>query len=338
MCGIFAVAGRQPVAGILLEGLRRLEYRGYDSAGIATLNDNNIECIKVEGNVSTLSSALDSHSPFGNTGIAHTRWATHGAPTIANSHPHIAPGVAVVHNGIIENHAALRQQLQQDGCTIPLLAGPEIGVASTKAFTAQLMVLARIVLHAAAQRGMDKLKLRGLHDALACVPDLMQTALHNEPAVIEAAEAMSDATSAIFVGRGDLYPLACEGALKLKETSYIHAEGFAAGELKHGPIALIDQNMPVVALAGSSALLGKLASNIREISARGGRILAVGDRDALMSMSDVAERMLTIPTAPDFVLPIIAAVPMQLLSYHVACSRGLNVDRPRNLAKSVTVE
>ena len=185
---------------------------------------------------------------------------------------------------------------------------------------------------------MDKLKLRGLHDALASVPDLMQAVLHNEPAVIEAADVMSGATSAIFVGRGDLYPLACEGALKLKETSYIHAEGFAAGELKHGPIALIDEKMPVVALAGTSALLGKLTSNIREISARGGRILAVGDRDALMSMSDVAERMLTIPTAPEFVLPIIAAVPMQLLSYHVACSRGLNVDRPRNLAKSVTVE
>jgi glucosamine--fructose-6-phosphate aminotransferase (isomerizing) len=604
MCGIFAAAGNQPVAGVLLEGLRRLEYRGYDSAGIATLDGSDIECIKVEGNVAGLGGAIDAIKPNGHTGVAHTRWATHGVPSVTNSHPHLAPGVAVVHNGIIENHAELRHDLLRKGCTfvsqtdtevipwllsrelaegatphealirttekldgsyatafvtdrapgeifaarkgspmiaaigkegaylssdlnalagyakegmaleegdtvrltanridifdaagraanrrllpieaaanaystaefehfmkkeifeqpsvaerilqaygkpdalrslmpidfakvrkvrliacgtsfyaasiarrwlqeharieavveiasefrydplpdlfpgevailisqsgetadtlaamerlhelkvpvigivntsgstldrrsdvsIPLLAGPEIGVASTKAFTAQLIVLARIVLHAASQRGMDKLRLRSLHEALASVPDLMQVVLHNEPAVIEAADAMKDATSTIFVGRGELYPLACEGALKLKETSYIHAEGFAAGELKHGPIALIDNKMPVVALAGSSLLLGKLASNIREIAARGGRIMTVGDRAAVLSLSDVSERMLTIPTMPEFVLPIVAALPLQLLSYHVATARGLNVDRPRNLAKSVTVE
>jgi glutamine---fructose-6-phosphate transaminase (isomerizing) len=604
MCGIFAAAGSEPVAGVLLEGLRRLEYRGYDSAGIATLDGCEIECVKVEGNVAGLGGAVEVANPHGRTGIAHTRWATHGVPSVANSHPHLAPSVAVVHNGIIENHAELRRDLQSKGCrfvsetdtevipwmlseeleaganphealirttrrlegsyatafvtdrapgeifaarkgspmiaalgkgggylssdlnalagyakhgmaleegdtvrltarqveifddrgrpanrrllpieaaasaystaefehfmkkeifeqpsvaerilsayarpdslrclmpidfakvrkvrliacgtsyyaasiarrwlqeyarveaaveiasefrydplpdlfpgevailisqsgetadtlaamdrlhelkvpvigvvntsgstldrradvSIPLLAGTEIGVASTKAFTAQLMVLARLVLHAAGQRGMDKLQLRTLFDALARVPELMQTTLHNEPAVIEAAEAMKNAGSAIFVGRGALYPLACEGALKLKETSYIHAEGFAAGELKHGPIALIDENMPVIALAGASALLGKLSSNIREIAARGGRITTVGDREALLSMSDVSERMLTIPQMPEFVLPIVAALPLQLLSYHVANARGLNVDRPRNLAKSVTVE
>lgn len=604
MCGIFAAATKMPVAGVLLEGLRRLEYRGYDSAGIATLEDHEIDCIKVEGNVGALDSAVAVSRPKGHTGIAHTRWATHGAPSVANSHPHRAPGVAVVHNGIIENHAVLRKVLQSNGCnfvsqtdtevipwllsreladgaqphealvrvtrklegsyatafvsdqapgeifaarkgspmiaalgkdgaylssdlnalagfaregmaleegdtvrlsadrieifdaagrsanrrllpveaaaaayvtgefehfmkkeifeqpsvasrilaaypnevdlrnvmpidftrvrkvrliacgtsyyaasiarrwlqqharleavveiasefrydplpdlfpgevailisqsgetadtlaamerlhelkvpvigivntsgstldrradvSIPLLAGPEIGVASTKAFTAQLMVLARLVLHAARQRGMGILHWRRLSDALASIPELMQATLHNEPAVIEAANAMNNARSAVFVGRGEMYPLACEGALKLKETSYIHAEGFAAGELKHGPIALIDEDMPVVALAGNSELLGKLSSNIREISARGGQILTVGDRNALMAMADVSARMLTIPTVDSFVLPIIAALPLQLLSYHVANSRGLNVDRPRNLAKSVTVE
>ena len=149
---------------------------------------------------------------------------------------------------------------------------------------------------------------------------------------------MDHALSAIFVGRGAFHPLAAEGALKLKETSYIHAEAFAAGELKHGPLALIDADMPVFALAGSKAMMPKLVSNVREIAARGGKIHVIGDRDDVLAMSGEAIGALTIPRSHDFVRPMVSTVPLQLLSYHTATIRGLDVDRPRNLAKSVTVE
>ncbi len=604
MCGIFAATGETEVAATLVEGLRRLEYRGYDSAGIAVSGADGIVVRKDMGNVACLTELVGSEPAEGTCGIAHTRWATHGAPSAGNSHPHCAPGVAVVHNGIVENHAELRTMLQltgarfvsetdsevipwmvsqaiaagdepwealqktsralhgshavamvvddapgeifairkgspliagfaegraylssdlnalagiathavalEDGDTarltpdvidirdgvgrrvnrqllpveahaaafdtgthdhfmakeifeqpeiaaridaayhdgtmmsrkltidfkrvrrinfvacgtsyyaaavardwmqrhagidcavhvaseyryepmpnlypgevavlisqsgetadtlavlerlqhigmpvigivnamastlareadmaLPLLAGPEIGVASTKAFTAQLLVLAHLAVHATAQRNGGASMTGRLLDQLSMTPDLMAKTLLNEDAVIEAARQLGDARSAIFVGRGAFYPLACEGALKLKETSYIHAEGFAAGELKHGPLALIDADMPVFALAGTDEMAPKLSSNIREIAARGGRIQVIGSRDAIVSMSDVASGAMTLPDAPDLIKPMIAAIPLQLLAYHAAVARGLDVDRPRNLAKSVTVE
>ena len=603
MCGIFAVTGDTDAAATLVAGLKRLEYRGYDSAGLAVHGPEGISIRKEAGNVSALEALVGRLPVPGATGIAHTRWATHGAPARANSHPHAAPGVAIVHNGIVENHAELREELSargarflsetdtevipwlvsnalergadpwtalneatarlegsyavammadgaegeifaarrgspivagigegrtylssdlnalsglarhavalEDGdtahltpsridirdmngrpanrplldvpaavttfdtgvhkhfmakeifdqpdviehinrlyldgtaldqlltldvsrirrinfvacgssyyaaavarhwvqtlsgveCTVhvaseyryetmpraypgevavlvsqsgetadtlavlerlqhigipviamvnetgstmarqadmmlPLAAGPEIGVASTKAFMAQLLVMAHFAIHIA-QAHATGLPTGRLRDALADLPDLVRAALHNEPAIMEAALRMEHARSAIFVGRGAFHPLAAEGALKLKETSYIHAEAFAAGELKHGPLALIDADMPVFALAGSKSMLPKLVSNVREIAARGGKIHVIGDRDDVLAMSGEAIGALTIPRSHDFVRPMVSTVPLQLLSYHTATIRGLDVDRPRNLAKSVTVE
>jgi glucosamine--fructose-6-phosphate aminotransferase (isomerizing) len=220
---------------------------------------------------------------------------------------------------------------------LPLFAGTEVGVASTKAFLAQLMVLARLAAHAAEKRGR-RAAAKAFRDALAQTPQALEAALHNVTAIERAAAIFEGATSALFVGRGLLYPLALEGALKLKEISYIHAEGFAAGELKHGPIALVDENTPIVALAPSGELFAKLASNIREIAARKGKFVVIGDRQALLALSDIPSVQLTLPECDEKILPIIAAIPLQLLSYQVALMRGLDIDRPRNLAKSVTVE
>jgi glucosamine--fructose-6-phosphate aminotransferase (isomerizing) len=222
---------------------------------------------------------------------------------------------------------------------IPLLAGVENGVASTKAFTAQLLVLSRLALDLADRRNtLRPAALRGSLLALEQMPKTIAATLHSDSAVQVVAESFRDTRSALFVGRGSLFPIALEGALKLKETSYIHAEGFAAGELKHGPIALIEPGLPVVALAVSGELLDKTGSNIREIAARGARITVVGDRAGILSLMDVAVSALTIPSCDEVVQPIVSAIPLQLLAYHAAAQRGVDVDRPRNLAKSVTVE
>ena len=605
MCGIFGAIGGKPVADTLVDGLRRLEYRGYDSAGVATIEADGLRRLCAVGRVDSLAGRVAAEKPNGTIGIAHTRWATHGEPNERNSHPHMAPGVAIVHNGIIENHRVLRSELSTAGCSlrsdtdtevipwmvarnvaegksidealratdrvlegayavaalferdnqtlyalrrgsplvaavgsggaylasdanalaglatqavcledgdlaevhrdrllirnaagatvdrrfvpvdsdassldldnyahymlkeiyeqprvaglindrygsvgslakllpraptrirhltliacgtsyyaamvakrwfeslagirtdveiaseyryrplpsadrgelallisqsgetadtlaclrrlkeagtptvalvnvvhstlardadsfIPLLAGVENGVASTKAFIAQLLVLGRLALDIADRRrsGRPGAIQAGLN-ALEHMPATISATLHNESAVQALAESFRDARSALFVARGPLFPIALEGALKLKETSYIHAEGFAAGELKHGPIALIEEGTPVVALACSGELLDKTGSNIREIAARGARVTVVGDRAGILSLMDVAVGALTIPSCDEFVQPIVSVVPLQLLAYHAAVQRGLDVDRPRNLAKSVTVE
>jgi len=603
MCGIFAAITDKPVAHVLIEGLKRLEYRGYDSAGIATLDDEGLKRVCAIGKVAALETCIDEAELPGHIGIAHTRWATHGAPSENNSHPHMAKGVAVVHNGIVENHSELRSLLKRHGCEfqsetdsevipflisrameggsstsravhalgeqltgsyaiavlddsdhtvlhakrfgsplvaalgpegaylssdicalagyaseavllsdgdqvelrrdsitvtdkngrpvtrpsikvdtdgrdydkggfphymlkeineqpaiariiedryghgdlmsasvkfdfnyvdrirliacgssyyacmvakrwfgevaglsadidlaseyryapiiadgprevailvsqsgetadtlasleklkslrvptigivnqqvstlareadyfLPLFAGAEIGVASTKAFLAQLLVLANLVAHAAEQRG-HRAAAKNMRAALSQAPKAIEAVLHNEAAIVEVAKTMVDTNSVLFVGRGSLYPLAMEGALKLKEISYIHAEGFAAGELKHGPIALVDENTPIVALAPSGELFQKLASNVREIAARKGKIIVIGERKALLALSDVASSSVTLPACDELIQPIVAAIPLQFLAYHVAVLKGFDIDQPRNLAKSVTVE
>jgi glucosamine--fructose-6-phosphate aminotransferase (isomerizing) len=228
---------------------------------------------------------------------------------------------------------------RESDLALPILAGPEIGVASTKAFTCQLTVLA--VLAIAAARARDRIDAdeeARLVAALAALPGLMAQVLATEPALDEIARDVARARDVLFLGRGPMYPLALEGALKLKEISYIHAEGYAAGELKHGPIALVDEDVPVIALAPSDALFDKTVSNIQEVMARGGQVILISDAAGVARAGDGATHVFTMPACDPFVAPILYAAPVQLLAYHAAVLKGTDVDQPRNLAKSVTVE
>ncbi|MGB2891366.1 MAG: glutamine--fructose-6-phosphate transaminase (isomerizing), partial [Albidovulum sp.] len=222
---------------------------------------------------------------------------------------------------------------------LPILAGVEVGVASTKAFTCQLHVLLLLALQAARQRGRidDEALTRHLAD-LAALPGLMNQALSREPSIAVAAAAVAEAQDVLFLGRGAMFPLALEGALKLKEISYIHAEGYASGELKHGPIALIDKTVPVIVLAPRDRLFDKTVSNMQEVMARHGKVVLVTDPAGAKEAGEGTWKVLTMPEAPALLAPILYAIPAQLLAYHAAIAKGTDVDQPRNLAKSVTVE
>jgi glutamine---fructose-6-phosphate transaminase (isomerizing) len=609
MCGIVGYIGPRPAAHLLIEGLRRLEYRGYDSAGIAVVNGAGLKIHKAAGKLSALEQQLDGNLPGGTLGIGHTRWATHGAPTTPNAHPHTDQSgrIAVIHNGIIENASAIRKALVQRGHSFrsetdtevlahlvgefyrgnleeavalalrdvegayglafisadepnvlvaarkgspllvgvgenewfvasdasPLLqytrsvvylddgemavltrdgyrvrtldtariskpiaqiewdlatierggyphfmlkeiceqpeslrntlrghlledegtarvsglnlsdeqlakiqrvvitacgtswhsgligeymleemarlpveveyasefryrnpvvdehtlvigvsqsgetadtlaaireakhrgartvgvvnvvgstiarevdggiylhAGPEVGVASTKAFTSQVAALALISLRIARLRSLSILQGRQIIQALKCLPDQMAEILQRSEEIERLAEGFLSTThNALYLGRGVNFPVALEGALKLKEISYIHAEGYPAAEMKHGPIALIDENMPVVFIAPRDAVHPKIVSNIEEVKARGGKVIALinpGDAE----IERLADATFEIPETLDLLTPILTSIPLQLLAYYVAVRRGCNVDQPRNLAKSVTVE
>jgi len=609
MCGIVGYIGPKTATPLLIEGLKRLEYRGYDSAGIATMNGAGLESRKAKGKISMLEAVVEGSPVHGTVGIAHTRWATHGPPNECNAHPHhdCTNTIAVVHNGIIENYAALRQMLIQQGHTFqsetdtevlahlieaamdedsledavidalhlvegtygiavissrdpdkivaarkgsPLLlglgenefyvasdvaailqhtrqvvylddgemgvltrngyevldlnarrvrkgvsridwdldqiekggfdhfmlkeifeqpqtiqntmrgrlvveegfsklgglnltrqqmldldrivitacgtswhsgligelyieelaripveveyasefryrnpivtkntlcvvisqsgetadtlaamreakrrgartlglvnvvgstmareddggiylhAGPEIGVASTKAFTSQVIALALLTLKLGRLREMSVVKGRQIAQAMLKLPAQIQSILDRAGEVEAIAEQFKNATNFLYLGRGYNFPVALEGALKLKEISYIHAEGYPAAEMKHGPIALIDENMPVVFVAPHDSVFDKIVSNIQEVKARGGKVIAITSQqeDVLEHLIDYEIR---IPQTEDMLYPILSAIPLQLLAYYVAVKRGLNVDQPRNLAKSVTVE
>jgi glucosamine--fructose-6-phosphate aminotransferase (isomerizing) len=608
MCGIVGILGRGPVAEQLVDSLKRLEYRGYDSAGVATLEGNHLERRRAEGKLKNLEARLKAEPLAGHTGIGHTRWATHGKPTENNAHPHATDNVAVVHNGIIENFRELREALQKSGAVfktetdteivlhlvdsylakgigpveavkaslsqlrgafalafifagnndmmigarngpplavgygegemylgsdaialgpftdtiayledgdwvvltrnsaviydknnaivhrdaikhsaatslvdkanyrhfmakeiheqpevvghtlaryvdiatdrvalpatlpfdfkdiqrisivacgtasyagyvakywferlsrvpvevdvasefryreaplrngdlaifisqsgetadtlaalryakaqgvhtlsvvnvpsstiaresetvLPTLAGPEIGVASTKAFTCQLMVLAAVAIAAGKARGelsdADEAKL--VH-GLVEIPRLMAAALATEPQIEKLARDIAKSKDVLYLGRGTSYPLALEGALKLKEISYIHAEGYAAGELKHGPIALIDENMPVVVIAPYDRVFEKTVSNMQEVAARGGGIILMTDARGASEATIKSLVTIVLPDMAATFAPMVYAIPVQLLAYHTAVVMGTDVDQPRNLAKSVTVE
>lgn len=609
MCGIIGILGKADAAPLLVDGLKRLEYRGYDSAGIATLVNGRIDRRRAEGKLDNLATVLDQDPLAGTTGIGHTRWATHGVPSEANAHPHATAKVAIVHNGIIENYQELRDGLSGKGVTyasetdtevvahlvsdfldqgmspkeavgktLPMLdgafgfvmvfaghdnlmigarrgsplaigygdgemyfgsdalalapltrricyleegdwgvitrdgaevfdtdgtpverkvvetavsgamigkgnyrhfmqkeiheqpavvgdtlhtvlnpatqtitlpdlpfdwksvpkvtigacgtasyagmvakywfeslarlpvevdigselryretplpedglalfisqsgetmdtlealryarqeaqhilsvinvpestiarssdaviqtkAGPEIGVASTKAFTTQLTVLACLAIAAAKARGkLDRKREAELAAALAEVPGRAAEVLNHDEYIREIAQTVADARDVFFMGRGSAYPIAMEGALKLKEISYIHAEGYAAGEMKHGPIALIEEDVPVVMIAPSGPLFEKTASNVQEMVSRGGKVIFLSDAEGIEKMTRMAKPFASIelPKVDPFVAPILYTIPVQLLAYHTAVWKGTDVDQPRNLAKAVTVE
>ncbi len=607
MCGIVGIVGKEPVAPLLVDALKRLEYRGYDSAGVATLDHGHMDRRRAEGKLVNLEKRLKEEPLAGMIGIGHTRWATHGVPNEANAHPHFSGDVAIVHNGIIENFWELREELIADGyeftsqtdtevvahlvsreirngeppieaahnalkrlrgafalaimfrgddnliigarngpplavghgegemylgsdaialapftdtityledgdwavvrrdefaiydmdgnpvhrapqksvgtaflvdkgnhrhfmekeiheqpeviahtlsnyidfstmtikplnskidfsaidrlaisacgtayyaglvskywferlarlpvdidiasefryrempmakgdaalfvsqsgetadtlaslrycknqgmtigaivnvrgstiareadAVFPTLAGPEIGVASTKAFTCQLSVLAALVLRAAEKRKtLSPEQVRAHVQALIEVPRIASQVLHLEEQITRVARELANVKHVLYLGRDTNFPLAMEGALKLKEISYIHAEGYAAGELKHGPIALIDEDMPVIVIAPHDHIFEKTVSNMQEVAARGGKIILITDeKGARLSTVETMETIV-LPDVPEFVAPIIYALPVQLLAYHTAVFMGTDVDQPRNLAKSVTVE
>lgn len=608
MCGIVGIVGKEPVAGRLVDALRRLEYRGYDSAGVATIHDGEMDRRRAEGKLFNLENKLDGEPLPGKIGIAHTRWATHGVPNETNAHPHFVEGVAVVHNGIIENFSEIKDELTAEGsvfesqtdtevvahllakytregldhraamlkmlnrvhgayalvvmfkdapdtilsarfgpplaighgrgemflgsdaialspftneitylvdgdfavitregveitdyagkpvkrqsqisqasayvvdkgnhrhfmekeiyeqpeiiahalghyvdfasaslkpntsaidfanvsslaisacgtaylaglvgkywferyarlpveidvasefryrempllptqaalfisqsgetadtlaslryckdaglkigaivnvqestiaresdAVFPILAGPEIGVASTKAFTCQLAVLASLAIGAARARGtLDAAAEKVLVGHLIEMPRIMSRVLNIIQPEIEAlSRELSRFKDVLYLGRGTSYPLALEGALKLKEISYIHAEGYAAGELKHGPIALIDEHMPVIVIAPYDRFFEKTVSNMQEVAARGGKIIFITDEKGAAATKLPTMATIVLPEVDEVISPMIYALPIQLLAYHTAVFMGTDVDQPRNLAKSVTVE
>jgi glutamine---fructose-6-phosphate transaminase (isomerizing) len=606
MCGIVGVLGDHEVAPLLVEALKRLEYRGYDSAGIATVDGGNLDRRRAVGKLVNLSDLLVHNPLAGKAGIGHTRWATHGTATVANAHPHQSGPVAVVHNGIIENFQELRRELAEAGLgfesetdtetvalltrlhmdrgmspqdaatetlkrlrgafalcflfhgeddlmiaarkgsplaighgdgemyvgsdaialapmtdrityleegdyafvtragatiydvngklanramsriqidstriekagykhfmakeiaeqpvvladalrhyaadanaplnlpdgldfskvdritmvacgtasyachvakywfeqiaglpadidiasefryrepplsdkswalfvsqsgetadtlaalryakervakvisvvnvptssiaresdlSLPILAGVEVGVASTKAFTCQLTVLLLLALKAAVDRGrMSAADMTTHLNALSTLPGLMNHAIGSAAEIADIAEQLAEAQDVLFLGRGAMFPLALEGALKLKEISYIHAEGYASGELKHGPIALIDAHVPVIVMAPRDHLFEKTVSNMQEVMARNGKVLLISDAAGIAEAGKGCWKTLAMPSVPDFLAPILYAIPAQLLAYHTAIAKGTDVDQPRNLAKSVTVE
>jgi len=222
---------------------------------------------------------------------------------------------------------------------LPTHAGPEIGVASTKAFTCQLAVLAAFAANLARAKGrLDPKEEKEIVRHLAEAPAAINGALAYDEAIEAMAHTIAGARDVLYLGRGTDYPLALEGALKLKEISYIHAEGYAAGEMKHGPIALIDENVPVIVIAPSGPLFEKTVSNMQEVRARGGKVVLISDYDGIEAAGEGCVATITMPKVHPLIAPIVYAIPVQLLAYHVAVAKGTDVDQPRNLAKSVTVE
>src|SRR5438445_617594 len=479
MCGIVGYVGDKSAVGIIVDGLRRLEYRGYDSAGVAVLDADGMQVRRAPGRLKALESVLREKPVTGCIGIGHTRWATHGRPSEENAHPHTdcEGGLVVVHNGILENYLELKERLRAGGyrhfmlkeiyeqpraitdtfrgriapetgsvilpdvsldpstvkaiqrvvlvacgtawhaaaltrmmierlagipaevdlasefryrdaivgpetlviavsqsgetadtigavqaarlkrCPIlavtnvvgsalareatgvlQMHAGPEIGVASTKAFSTMIVAGYLLGLVLGRQRGALTAEDVKKHiQNLVEIPRLVEKTLELDTSIATLARHLSHATDFLYLGRGVQFPIALEGALKLKEISYIHAEGYAGGEMKHGPIALIADGLPVVALVPRDSSYERMLGNMEEVRARDGLLIAVGhpgDR----AVASKAQHVIEVPPSAELLAPLLTVIPLQLLAYHVAVRRGCDVDQPRNLAKSVTVE
>ncbi|MCL4117479.1 UNVERIFIED_CONTAM: hypothetical protein GTU68_062951 [Idotea baltica] len=434
MCGIVGYIGHREAYPIILEGLKRLEYRGYDSAGIALFDGTDLKVSKTKGKVLDLQNRLENEiSTNGNLGIGHTRWATHGVPNDINSHPHYSNSgdLVIIHNGIIENYDALKTELTKRGYTfksdtdtevlinliedIKLKENVKLGKAVQIALNQVVgayaiavfdknkpdeIVIARLGSPLAIGVGEGEffiasdaspfieytknaiyledeemavvrikkgVKIRKIKDDSLVAPYIhelqmnleqiekggyehfMLKEIYEQPDAIRdtyrgrllhiktVANTYKDAKNCLYLGRGYNFPVALEGALKLKEISYIHAEGYPAAEMKHGPIALIDDQMPVFVIATKKGHYEKVVSNIEEIKSRAGKIIGIvteGD----VSVKNLADHVIEVPETLESLTPLLTTIPLQLLSYHIAVMLDKNVDQPRNLAKSVTVE
>ena len=461
MCGIVGYIGEEQAAPILLNGLQKLEYRGYDSAGVAVYNDSGVHVVKSKGRLSVLDGILQGGKELpGTVGIGHTRWATHGAPSDVNSHPQVSDGglFAVVHNGIIENYLYLKNHLirrgvefvsdtdtevvaqmleyyykgdvletiqkviskvegsyalgiicadcpdrifavrkdspliigigegenyiasdvpailsqsgetadtlaalrmaKSKGCRILSIvnvvgstianesddvlytwAGPEIAVASTKAYSTQLAVIYMIALYMAGQLGtVPEADMARYMADLQRLPDLAEAALADKETIQYFASRYFNAHDMYFIGRNVDYAASLEASLKLKEISYIHSEAYTAGELKHGPISLLEDGTLVIAIATYEKLFDKMMSNVREVKARGAVVLGITVRGKEEALKQETDYQFCVPDITDFMLPSLSILPLQLFAYYVASMKGCDIDKPRNLAKSVTVE
>lgn len=394
MCGIIGFAGNTEAIPVLLDGLERLEYRGYDSAGVAVVSaDGNLQVKKSKGRLAVLRDVLAAQNPLsGKIGIGHTRWATHGEPSDVNAHPRVGmvgkyalekllriPAEACLASEFrysepilgesslvivisqsgetLDSMAALREAKRKGSKVLSIVnvmgssiaresdyvfytwAGPEIAVATTKAYTTQMVLL--LMLGVCMAKQLNRIEnqeygniVRGLQE----LPEKIGVVLNNLDLYQKAASRYFNHNSVFYIGRNLDYALGLEGSLKLKEISYIHSESYAAGELKHGTISLIEHGTLVVALASYEPLAEKMLSNIVEVRSRGAEVLAMTTEQTEGLIQGQASEIFLIPRIHPLLQPVLGVIPLQLFAYYIALNRGCDIDKPRNLAKSVTVE